>query len=437
MNIEQVMPASLDCERGILGAILLDNAAYDQAASKISAEAFSLDSHRRIFLRMQELFEDGKPIDFNTLTEQLGRHGEIESVGGVVYVTSLADGIPRVKNISHYCEIVLDKFISRQMIHVANAAIASAYEQSDSGKRTLEYFVDSLLNLQANGVKEFAVTPKEFSDQVLANMAAMREHHSRLVGFSLGMESIDHRTTGVRKKELCVIGGRPGQGKTSWALQIAIHNCVRGLPVAFFSLEMDKESLLQRVYSCHGDIEFTKLRTPFLMTDVDGYGLVRVKEKVDEWPLYIDDDSSGENGLTLPELCSRIRLLKRQKGVELFIIDYLQLIGSVGKDQREKIMRIVRRLRRLAKSENIAIILLSQMPRPKDHGVQKKPTMFDLLESGEIEQAAHLILMPWWPVDGDGNYVQEKVIVIAKQRNGEVWDEPVYYLGKYQRYEPR
>jgi replicative DNA helicase len=437
LNLELEMPANLDCERAVLGAILLDNSAYDQAAARITAEAFSLDSHRRIYLRMQELFEEGIPIDFNTLTEQLGKKKEIESVGGVVYVSGLTDGLPRVKNISHHCDILLDKFISRQIIHASNAAIAAAYEQSDSGKRCLDYLLENLLALQSNGCKEFAVTPNEFSGQVMANMIAMREKHSRLIGFSLALDGVNHKTTGVRKKELCVIGGRPGQGKTSWALQIAIENCLLGTACAFFSLEMDKESLLQRVYSCHGQIDFTRIRVPFLLQDVDTYALGQIKTEIDSWPLYIDDDSSGETGLTLPELCSRIRLLKRQKGVRLFIIDYLQLIATTGKDPREKVMRIVRRLRRLAKSEDIAIILLSQMPRPKDHGTNKKPTMFDLLESGEIEQAAHLIMLPWWPSDEAGVIAHEKFIVIAKQRNGETWDEPVEYIGKFQRYESR
>lgn len=437
MYTEQQMPVSVDCERAVLGAILLDNSAYDQANSKLSVEAFSLDSHRKIFLRMQELFESGTPIDFNTLTEQLGKRKEIESVGGVAYITALTDGLPRVKNIQSYCDILIDKFISRQIIHASNSATAAAYEQADSGKRMLEYLLENLLALQSNGIKEFALTPGEFSDQVFANMTEMREKKTRLIGFSLGLDGINHKTTGIRKKELAIIGGRPGQGKTSWALQIAIDNCLSGIATAFFSLEMDKESLLQRVYSCRGQIDFTRIRVPFLLQDMDLYALGQIKQEVDSWPLYVDDDANGETGMSLSELCSRIRLLKRQKGVRLFIIDYLQLIAAAGKDERGKIMRIVRRLRRLAKAEDIAIIALSQMPRPKDHNMNKRPTMYDLLESGEIEQAAHLVMLPWWSTDDEGQYIEEKVIVIAKQRNGETWDEPVRYIGKFQKYESR
>lgn len=437
MDISLPLPANEETERAVLGAILLDNSAYDQAIAKITAEAFSLDSHRRIFLRMQELFEAGIPIDFNTLTEQLGKHKEIEAVGGVVYVTTLTDGIPRVKNISSYCDILLDKFISRQIIHASTSAIAAAYEQSDSGKRTLDYFLEQLLTLQTNGCKQFAQTPKEFSEQVFKNMAEMRDKRSRLIGFSLALDGLNHKTTGIRKKELLVIGGRPGQGKTAFALQIAADNCKMGSGVGLFSLEMDKESILQRLYSTVGNIEFTKVRVPFLLQELDLYALDQAKTEVDSWPLYIDDDADGESGMTLQELCARIRLLKRQHGVRLFIVDFLQLVSTSGRDPREKVSKIVKRLRRLAKSEDIAIVVLSQMPRPKTHAGNEKPTMHDFLESGEIEQAAHIAMIPWWPKDDEGNPLEEKWMCILKQRNGETWDEPVKFIGKYQKYSPR
>lgn len=435
--IEKNLPAAIEVERSVLGSILLDNKTYEQAATRITVDAFSLQSHRSIFLRMQELSEAGEPIDFNTLTEQLGKHKEIESVGGVVYVTGLTDGLPRVKNISSYCNILLDKYISRQIIHASTAAIDAAYEQTDGGKRSLEYFLETLLSLQSNTFKGFASRPVEFSDKVMAEMAEMREKRSRLIGFSLALDGINHKTTGVRKKELCVIGGRPGQGKTSWALQIAIDNCLMGSAVAFFSLEMDKESLLQRIYSCHGQIDFTHIRAPFLLNDVEIFELGRIKEEVDSWPLYIDDDADGEHGMTLQELCARIRLLKRQNGVRLFIVDFLQLVSSTGKDPRERVTKTIRRMRRLAKSEDIAIIALSQMPRPNTTDKNRRPTMHDFMESGEIEQAAHLAIIPWWPCDEQGTIVDDKWMLILKQRNGETWDEPVIYLGKYQRYESR
>src|SRR4029077_1768674 len=183
MQLEKTLPASVDCEKAVLAAILLDNSTYDQATAKLTADAFFLDSHRRIFLRMQELFEAGIPIDYNTLTEQLGKHGEIEAVGGTAYVMGLPDGQIRTKNITHYCNILLDKFISRQSIHNCASAIAAFEEQSDSGKRTLEYLLENLLTLQMNGCKQFAQTPDQLSDQVMANMMEMREKRSRLIGF--------------------------------------------------------------------------------------------------------------------------------------------------------------------------------------------------------------------------------------------------------------
>jgi replicative DNA helicase len=354
-----------------------------------------------------------------------------------MYIMGLTDGIPRVKNIKSYCDILLDKFISRQIIHACNSASSSSYEQMDTGRRILDYLMEELLTLQTNGCKKFAVQPKEISDSVLANMAAMREQRSRLIGFSLALDGVNHKTTGLRKKELCVIGGRPGQGKTAYALQIAAENCRMGSGVGFFSLEMDKESIMQRLYCTAGNIDFTHVRVPFLLHELDLYALSAAKEEIDSWPLYIDDDADGESGMTLQELCARIRLLKRQHGVRLFIVDFLQLVSTAGRDPREKVSKIVKRLRRLAKAEDIAIVVLSQMPRPKTHGGNEKPTMHDFLESGEIEQAAHIAIIPWWPKDGDQVVLDEKWLCILKQRNGETWDEPVKFMGKYQKYEAR
>src|SRR4029077_3889958 len=359
------------------------------------------------------------------------------AVGGTAYVMGLPDGQIRTKNITHYCNILLDKFISRQSIHNCASAIAAFEEQSDSGKRTLEYLLENLLTLQMNGCKQFAQTPDQLSDQVMANMMEMREKRSRLIGFSLGLDGLNHKTTGIRKKELCVIGGRPGQGKTAFALQIAADNCAMGSAVGFFSLEMDKESIMQRLYCAHANIDFTRIRVPFLLTELDLYALGNSRKEIDSWPLHIDDDADGESGMTLQELCSRIRLLKRQKGVRFFIIDFLQLISTSGRDPREKVSKIVKRLRRLAKAEDIAIIALSQMPRPKTHDSTDKPTIHDFLESGEIEQAAHIAMIPWWPKDADKIALEEKWMCILKQRNGETWDEAVRFVGKFQRYESR
>lgn len=437
MDLSLQLPANMESESAVLGGILLDNSAFDQVSARLNAECFSLDSNRRIYLCMQELFEAGKPIEYASVEDQLEKRKELESVGGPNYIMRLTEGRMRGSNIVWHCDRILDKFISRQVIHASNSAIAAAYEQSDTGKRTLDYLLETLLTLQTNGCKQFAVRPVEISDQVMANMAEMREKKSRLIGFSLALDGINHKTTGLRKKELLVIGGRPGQGKTAFALQVAAENCRMGSGVGLFSLEMDKESIMQRLYCTTGNIEFTHIRVPFLLTDMDLYALDHAKTEVDSWPLFIDDDADGESGMNLQELCARIRLLKRQHGVRLFIVDFLQLVSTSGRDPREKVSKIVKRLRRLAKSEDIAVIALSQMPRPKTHAGNEKPTMHDFLESGEIEQAAHIAMIPWWPKDDTGLALDEKWMCILKQRNGETWDEAVKFIGKYQRYSSR
>lgn len=432
-----LLPKNVESEIVLIGTMLLYGTNYERIMVNIQPDYFALDSHRRIYACIQELAEQNAPYGMMEVNELLCRRHQIESVGGSVYLADITKKVVKGQSMEYHCGILRNKFILRQMMHFGQSIFEASKEEQDSGSNILAYAIEDFLTLQSGAVKKTAMQVKNFSDEVYANIATMSEIKSRLIGFSLGLQPIDHQTTGLRKKEIAVIGGRPGQGKTAWSLQIAVANASKGIPVGIFSLEMDRESLLQRVICSVSEVDFTKVRVPYLRSELEKFAMDRAKDAIDSWPLFVDDDSDSDEGMSLAELRARMRLMKRQHGVELFIVDYLQLIGSSGKDQRERIMRIVRKLRRFAKVEDVAIILLSQMPRPKDHNLDKKPTMFDLLESGEIEQAAHMIFLLYWPLDDNDIPKFEKEIIIAKQRSGNTWNEPVQYVGKYLRYEPR
>lgn len=434
-QIEQAMPMSVDAERAILGAVLLDQTgnAYNQAVSQILPGDFGMDSHRRIFARMVEVFESGSPIDFVTLTERLGQQKEIEAVGGVAYVTSLTDGLPRVKNISNYVRIVKDKSALRQIIHMANGASAAAYEQDSPVSHVLGTLQEQLLVLLGDSHKGSAVKISEFSEETWAQLVERRNSENILVGFSTGIDALDYRTTGIRRGEFWTIGGRTGDGKTALSLQIAAANASAGIPVAFFSIEMDRHSLLERIWSSVANVNYRKLKSPKLLKEVEAVTLANVKEEVDRWPLFIEDAGA----YTAAEIEARSRLLIRQHGVGLIIVDYLQIVDSPGRDERQQITKVSKTMRRLAKSENVGVVGLSQMPRPKNQDMNKRPTKFDLKESGSLENDSHTVLLIFRPVDDLDQYTGEDEIVIGKQRSGETGIEPMFYMGKYMRFEPR
>jgi len=435
VQIEREMPANRDAEVATLGAILLDPSgnAYNQAVAGLLPEDFALDSHRRIFARMIETFEAGEPIDLVTLTDRLVKHRELESVGGVAYVSNLTDGLPRIKNISQYVRMLKDKSSLRKIIDISNGASEAAYEQALPASHVLGTLQEQLLSLLGNEHKGSATKVAEFSEETWKRLLERRDSPNRLVGFSTGINVLDYKTTGIRRGEFWTIGGRTGDGKTALALQIAAANASEGQPVAYFSIEMDRHSLLERLWTSAGNIDYKKVRNPKLFNPSESVALANAKDEVDRWPLYIEDSES----YTFQEIEARSRLLVRQHKVGLVIVDYLQIVDATGRDERQQMTKVSKAMRRLAKSENIAVVGLSQMPRPKDQNMNKRPTKFDLKESGSLENDSHTVLMIFRPVDQLNQYTGEDEIVIGKQRSGETGPEPMYYHGRFMRFEAR
>jgi replicative DNA helicase len=429
-TLDRGMPANIDAEKFCLGSILLDNLTYDQAAAKISAEDFSLHSHKVIFLRIEELAEAGRPIDFVTLTEQLGQHKEIEAVGGVGYITSLTDGLPRVKNIGQYVRIVEDKAMLRAMIHACSTTIQSCYEQQDTPQRIASYHDETLQQIISGGETE-GQHVAEFSEDVVTQIANLRTKGPGLVGFSYGVDDVDSRTTGIRPKEFTIIGGRPKQGKTALALNSIEANCKAGIPEGFSSIEMNKEAILERLYSSVARIPADHLSEPHLLTEEEMVRLWNVKEKIDAWPLYVDDSAD----VTVSQLCARARLWKRRYNVRKVTVDYMQLISGTG-DMRMRMIKASRALRLLAKDQGLAVTALSQLARPNDKNMNRKPEIWDLKESGSLEADANTILLIFRPIAEDGSFTGEDEIGIT-QRRGAPGIAPVTYTGKFVRFESR
>src|ERR1700753_3680897 len=448
--LDRGLPASAEAERAILGAILLDNSSYPQAAEHLRAEDFSLDSHRRIYLRMMELAETGRAVDFVTLTEQLGQHKEIESVGGVAYVTSLTDGLPRVKNIEQYVRIVKDKALLRGLIHAATSAIQQAYEQEAPAEEIIDSAESAIFKVAEQRIGQGFVGIPEIVKQSFGSIDKLYEQGQRITGLETHFEDLDSMTSGLQKSDLVIIAARPSMGKLAFAINIAENAAVRdNKVVGVFSLEMSRESLLLRLLCSQAMGDSHKLRTGFLGRE-DYNKLVTGLAALAEAPIFIDDTP----GISISEMRAKCRRLQQAQGkLDLVIVDYLQLVagtptgGGGGKryeNRTQEVSAISRGLKALAKELDVPVIALSQLSRASEQrGGDKKPMLSDLRESGSIEQDADVVALihreSYYNRDENGQPDPETEgkaeIIIAKQRNGPTGSVHLAYLSKCTRFE--
>jgi replicative DNA helicase len=441
--LDRGMPASMDAERAILGAILLDNSAYPQAAEHLRAEDFSLDSHRRIYLRMMELAETGKPVDFVTLTEQLGQHKEIEAVGGVAYVTSLTDGLPRVKNIEQYVKIVKDKALLRGLIHAATSAIQQAYVQEAPAEEIIDSAESAIFKVAEQRIGQGFMGIPEIVKLSFGSIDKLYEQGQRITGLETHFEDLDGMTSGLQKSDLVIIAARPSMGKTAFAINIAENAAVRdNKVVGVFSLEMSRESLLLRLLCSQAMVDSHKLRTGFLSRE-DYNKLVTGLAALVEAPIYIDDTP----GISISEMRAKCRRLQQAQGrLDLIIVDYLQLVagtptgsGKRYENRTQEVSAISRGLKGLAKEMRCPVIALSQLSRaPESRTGNNRPQLADLRESGAIEQDADVVAFifreeVYKPDDPDLEGKAE--LIIAKQRNGPTGVVKLAFIKRSTRFE--
>ncbi|HYG99992.1 MAG TPA: replicative DNA helicase [Terriglobales bacterium] len=443
ISLDRGMPASVDAERSILGAILLDNFAYAQAASSLKPDDFSLESHRRIYQRMMDLQESGRAIDLITLAEELSRYKEVESVGGVAYLSSLTEGLPHRANIEHYVKIVRDKAMLRGVINAAQGAIAQAIDQSDTAEDVLAGLEGELFRLSENrGGNDFS-SIKEIVKNSFGSVDKLYERGQRVTGLETHYTDFDEMTSGLQKSDLVILAARPSMGKTSLAMNIAENAAVYDKKtVAIFSLEMSKESLLQRLLCSQARIDAHKLRTGFLPRE-DITKLTEAMGRLADSRIYIDDTP----GINVSEMRAKARRLKHQQGgLDLVVVDYLQLMsgtpmagGRKYENRTQEVSAISRGLKMLAKDLEVPVIALSQLSRaPEARTGDHRPQLADLRESGSIEQDADLVMFIFREeiyVKDDPSLEGIAELIIAKQRNGPIGTVKLAFLKRSTRFE--
>ena len=438
-SVAHTLPANVEAERSILGAILLDNLAYNQAAEHLKPEDFSLDSHRRIYSRMIDLAESSRPIDMITLVEELGQRKELEAIGDVGYVSGLLDGVPDRPSIEHYVKIVRDKALLRGLISAANVAIARASEQSDPAEDILNDAEASIFQLSEKRIGRGFMGVQEIVKESFGSVDALLQRGQRITGLATHYTELDEMTSGLQKSDLIIIAARPSMGKTAFALNVAENAAIEDQKaVGVFSLEMSREALLLRLLCSRARVDSHKMRTGSLWRD-DMTKVVKAMEQLATAPIFIDDTP----GIALSEMRAKARrLLQSQGKLDLIIVDYLQLMSGGGKryeNRTQEVSAISRGLKGLAKELSVPVVALSQLSRaPESRGGDHRPQLADLRESGSIEQDADVVAFifreeVYKPDDPELQGRAE--LIIAKQRNGPTGKLSLAFLKNSTRFE--
>ncbi len=431
-------PYSLEAEQAVIGGLLLDNSAWDKIADKLTEEDFHLFDHRLIFRTINELVEKHQPFDVLTLSDLLRQKSEIKDTNILAYLGSLANDIPSAANINAYAGIVREKSVLRQLVQVGTEIATSGYSQE--GKEIDELLDDAerkifqITDHSAQAGQGF-VDIKALLKTTVEQIDELFERDNHITGIPSGFDEFDEKTAGLQDGELIIVAGRPSMGKTSFAMNIVEYAALRNQSsVAIFSMEMPARSLTMRMLSSMGRIDQQRVRTGKL-TDDDWPRLTSAVSMLSEANLFIDDSAA----LSPTELRARARRLKREHGLSLIIVDYLQLmkISGTAENRATEISEISRSLKALAKELGVPVIALSQLNRSLEQRTDKRPVMSDLRESGAIEQDADLIVFIYrdevYNEDSPDQGTAE--IIVSKQRNGPIFKTRLTFLGQFTRFE--
>jgi replicative DNA helicase len=436
-------PHSIEAEQSLLGALLLDNQAFEKVADLVTGEDFYRDDHRRIWRHIARLVEQNKPADVVTLSEAIEGSEDKEKTGGPAYLGALAQNTPSALHIRRYAELVRERSVQRRLAHVATGIAEDALNPGgkDVGQM-LDEAESKIFQIAESGARknEGLIEIKPVLAKVFERIDHLyhRDNPSDVTGVPTGYTKLDQMTSGLQPGDLIVVAGRPSMGKTALALNIAEHVAVdNGLPVAVFSMEMSSAQLAMRMLGSIARVDQHKMRTGRL-NDKEWGDLSEAMGKLHETPIYIDEGGA----LTALEVRARARRLKRQYSqLGLIVIDYIQLMSasSQGENRATEISEISRSLKAMAKELDVPVIALSQLNRAVDQRPDRRPVMSDLRESGAIEQDADVIMFiyrevvykPDLPEDQRG--IAE--VIVGKQRNGPIGTVKLTFLGQHTRFE--
>ncbi len=440
---ERTFPHNLEAERALLGSILVDHQALNIALEFVGKDDFFSDSHRIIFERMLELSERNRSIELVSLSDELGKLGLIEKVGGAGYLASLMDGVPigATASVMEYARIVKDKSVMRRLINASHNVIARCLEGTDDPETLIDLAQSQIFEIAGQHVQSGFMAIHEIVKSSFGTIDVLFDQGKRVTGVETGFVDLDSMTSGFQPGELIIIAARPSVGKTALALNIAANAATQHQKkVGVFSLEMSKESLVTRLLCSEAGIDSHKLRTGFSSRE-DWDKMMRALGRLAEAPLYIEDSAA----LNVMQIRTKARRLKEEKGLDMLVVDYLQLVtgGSPGaryENRTQEVSFISRALKSIAKELKVPVVALSQLSRaPEQRTGQRRPILSDLRESGSIEQDADVVIFiyrePRKSEEQEDEPGFEVKLIIGKQRNGPTGDVPLVFLKPYTRFE--
>ncbi len=429
-------PQSIEAEQSVLGSILLDKEAIIKVADALRPEDFYRDDHRYVYEAMLRLFEKRMPIDIVTISEELEVSGKFEAVGGATYLTELVNSVPTASHIVHYSQIVQDKATLRRLISAGGSITELGFKEDEELSTTLDIAERSLFAVSQKYLKQNFIPIKDVLAGSFERIDELHKNKGVLRGVPTGFRDLDGLLSGFQDSDLVIVAARPSMGKTAITLNIAAHVAIKEKrSVGFFSLEMGADQLADRLVSMESGVDSWKMRTGNL-SDEDFPKIGYAYGTLAEAPLYIDDSPS----LNVMEIRSKCRRLQMEHGLDLVIVDYLQLMegrgNSKGDNRVQEISDISRSLKTLARELKVPVVALSQLSRAVEARPDKRPMLSDLRESGSIEQDADVVMFiyrdDYYHKDSERKGVTE--LLVRKHRNGPVGDVELFFVPEQTRF---
>ncbi len=432
-SLDRLPPQNLEAEQAVLGSMLLEEDAVVRATELLKPEAFYKEAHRQLFDAVRTLYQDDIPVDLVTLTDILNKKGQLDSVGGASYLTTLVSTVPTAANIEYYCGIVRHKSILRSLIQVSTRIATDCYAGTESPEVLLDQAETKIFEIAASRNKRDAVAMKEIIKDSIEQIDALYRNKGSLTGVTTGYKDLDSQLSGMNPADLIIVAGRPAMGKSSFALCVAEAAALSGAGAAIFSLEMSKENVVQRMLCSYARINAHAVRSGMLSAK-DWPKLTDAAGKLSEVPIFVDDTP----GVSILELRAKARRLKAKHDIGLVVVDYLQLMDAPSSESRQQEISVISRgLKGLARELSIPVIALSQLSRAAERRDSFRPRLSDLRESGAIEQDADVVLMlfreEYYNPTEENKGIAE--VIIAKQRNGPTGTVKLAFLNDYTRFE--
>jgi replicative DNA helicase len=438
---DRTAPRAPEAEQAVIAAMLMDTDAILRAGEHVDDTMFYDERHRRIFRAMIAISQRNEVVDPVTLANELNRRGELDASGGKEYIGELIDAVPTAANVEYHAKIVKEKALLRRLIETSTTIITEAFQGRATAEELLDDAEQRIFQVsQQRGLQGFTRV-KELMWPTMERIEALQRGGKTITGVASGFTDLDELTSGFQPADLVIVAARPSMGKTALVLNIAQYAAIeKNVPVAVFSLEMSKESLVQRMLTAEGRVDAQKMRKG-LLRDEDYSRLARAAGILSGAPIWIDDSA----GISLLEIRSKARRLKADQDIGMVVVDYLQLIQgpSSSESRQQEISQISRSLKALAKELAVPVIALSQLSRaPEQRAGDHRPQLSDLRESGAIEQDADLVMFIYrqeiydGPTDKDGNSLEGRAeVIIGKQRNGPVGLVNLFFHKAYTRFE--